>query len=116
MKVYYPVHDYANNVLVIWNRRSTLQQYISAVDWETLTQVLDISDVKSASSSSTSLTGGNHQQQYQDFGFTSLFCTSRVTSMNGVAKPMLKPNILLDPTVVQCFIVGSKMSRHVHLP
>jgi hypothetical protein len=112
VKVYYPVRDYENDFVVIWNKENTLQSFSNTIQWSTVSQVLDSTASNHASLQPTT---ARQARRYQDFGFTSGICTSRRNSANGVSKPVLKPGTL-DGNIVNIFVTGSNMVRAAHLP
>ena len=117
VKLYYPVRDYSNEFLVLWNKPATVSPFSDAIDWSYIAVVLDHSSKKGEQKGdeTSPLAKKRQARRYRDYGFTSNICTTRRHSTSGISRPVLKAGTL-DPQVVTIFLAGTDAVRTVDLP
>jgi hypothetical protein len=112
VQLYYPVRDYVNNFLVVWNEPESVREFSEAIDWSyvgrTLNNTMDNNRLKLGQTQ-------RQARRFKDYGYTSGVCTSRKNSASGVSKPILKPGTIMPP-IIDIFLTGSKMVQAANLP
>jgi hypothetical protein len=101
IQIYYPTKDYLNDYLVILNESVSVERYVRGVGWRAaVSSILDEAEGWNKPSRAS-----RQVRHFHDYGFTSSICTSRQGSLNGVSRPILKPNTLLLWLVCQALLL-----------
>lgn len=112
--IYDPRYDYSNDFMVVRNNGvKELLDDVGVPDWISLNHMMEnqkVDPAKKEKKGKKQRLDPKRQETFQDFGWTTLECSSRRGTKSGEAAPQLKPRST-DPLIVQCFLACTLLAR-----
>lgn len=109
--VYLKGEDYGNHFMTVRNSYAAVKEYVDRIDWFEIHRLACDPKKKVAKGGRGSLET-KRAAIYEDTGFCSSVCQTRIGTSDGISVPRLKPETLTEPAVVNGYSVLSKFVRN----